>query len=90
MNAFPLPSPPRTVAPRRLLGGIVVAVAIMLSIGMLVAAGLQRGDLRDGTTPGPLPDVPSVVQADQTVAGAEIAPAPGADIMPMEGSVSPR
>ena len=82
MNAFPLPNAPRTVAPRRLLGGIVVALAIVLSIGMLVAAGLQRGDLRDGTTPGPLPDVPSVVQADQTVAGADIAPAPGADIEP--------
>ena len=65
-------------------------MAIVLSIGMLVSAGLQRDDLRDGTMPGPLPDVPSVVQADQTVAGAEIAPAPGADIMPIEGSVSPR
>ncbi len=90
MNAFPLPSPPRTGAPRRLIGGVVIAMAIVLSIGMLVSAGLQRDDLRDGTTPGPLPDVPSVVQADQTVAGAEIAPAPGADIMPIEGSVSPR
>lgn len=82
MNAFPLPSPPRTVAARRLLGGFVVAVAIMLTIWMLVAAGLERDDLRDGTTPGPLPDVPSVVQADQTVAGIDIAPAPGADIEP--------
>ena len=48
-------------------------------------AAARRSARRDDA--GPLPDVPSVVQADQTVAGAEIAPAPGADIVPMEGSV---
>ena len=90
MNAFPIQTPPGLVAPRRLLAGIVVAVAIILTIWMLVAAGLQRGDLRDGTTPGPLPDVPSIVQADQAVGAAEIAPAPGADIVPMERTVAPR
>ena len=78
------------MAPRRLLGGIVVVAAIMLSIWMLVAAGLQRGDLRDPTAPAPLPDVPPIVQADQAVTGAEIGPAPGADIVPMEGTVAPR
>jgi amino acid transporter len=89
VNAFPLPTPPRTVVPRRLLGGVAVAVAVLLSIWMLIAAGLQRDDLDSG--PGPLPDVPMIVDADLGVgAAAEIAPAPGADISPMEGSVSPR
>lgn len=78
------------MAPRRLLGGIVVAAAIILSIWMLIAAGLQRNDLSGGTAPGPLPDVPSIVQADQAVTGPEIGPAPGADIVPMEGTVAPR
>ena len=91
MDAFPLLSAPRTVAPRRLLGGIAVAMAVLLSIWMLIAAGLQRGDLDSGPLPEPLPDVPAIVQADVSVeAAAEIAPAPGADIAPMEGSVAPR
>ena len=90
MDAFPLQTFPRTMAPRRLLWGIAVAAAVVLSIWMLVAAGLQRDDTRGGTIPGPLPGVPAIVQADLAVGGAEIAPAPGADIVPMEGSLSPR
>ena len=90
MDAFPLQTFPGTMAPRRLLWGMAVAAAVVLSMWMLIAAGLQRDDLRSVTTPGPLPDVPSIVQADLAVGGAEIAPAPGADIAPMEGSLSPR
>jgi hypothetical protein len=67
-----------------------VALAVLLSIWMLVLAGLQRGDLGSGPVPEPLPDVPAIVQADVAVAGAEIAPAPGAAVAPIEGSVSPR
>ena len=88
VNAFPLS--PGPMAPRRPLGGIVVVAAVVLSIWLLVAAGLQRDDTRGGTVPGPLPKVPTIVQADLAVGGAEIAPAPGADIAPMEGSLSPR
>jgi hypothetical protein len=78
------------MAPRRLLGGIAIAMAVLLSIWMLIAAGLQRGDLDGGPVPEPLPDVPTIVQADLSVGAAEIAPAPGADIAQIEGSVSPR
>jgi hypothetical protein len=78
------------MAPRRLVGGIAVAVAVLLSIWMLIAAGLQGGDLDGGPVPEPLPDVPTIVQADLSVGAAEIAPAPGADIAPIAGSVSPR
>jgi hypothetical protein len=90
MDAFPLQSAPRAVAPRRFLGGIAAALAVLLSIWMLVAAGLQRGDLGSGPAPEPLPAVPAIMQADVSVAGAEIAPAPGAAVSPMERSVSPR
>jgi hypothetical protein len=72
--------------PRRLLWGVAVAAAVVLSIWLLVAAGLQRG----ATVPGPLPEVPTIVQADLAVGAPEIAPAPGADIVPMEGGLSPR
>jgi hypothetical protein len=68
--------------------GIAVAVAVLLCIWMLIAAGLQRDGLDSG--PRPLPDVPMIVQADRSVGAAEIAPAPGADITPVEGSVSRR
>jgi hypothetical protein len=57
---------------------------------MLVAAGLQRGDLGSGPEPEPLPNVPMIVQTDTSVDAAEIAPAPGAAIAPVDGSVSPR
>ena len=90
VNAFPQQTSPRTVASRRFLGGMAVAAAVILSIWMIVAAGLQRGDLASGPLPEPLPDVPAVVQADVSVGAAEIAPAPGAAIAPMEGSVAPR
>jgi hypothetical protein len=90
MDAFLLQSAPRAVAPRRYLGGTAVVLAVLLSIWMLVAAGLQRSDLDSGPVPEPLPDVPAIVQADDSVGAAEIAPAPGAAIAPMEGSVSPR
>ena len=90
MDAFPLQAFTGTMAPRRLLWGIAVAAAVVLSIWLLVAAGVQRDDTRGGTVPGPLPEVPTIVQADLPASGIEIAPAPGADIAPMEGSRSPR
>ncbi len=88
VNAFPLS--PGPMAPRRPLGGIVVAVAVVLSIWLLVAAGLQRGDPRDGMVPGPLPEAPAIVDADLSASDVEVMPAPGADIAPVDGGLSPR
>ena len=90
MDAFSLQAFPATMAPRRFLWGVAVAAAVVLSIWLLIATGMQRDEARGGTVPGPLPEVPSIVQAEQPAAGAEIAPAPGADIAPVEGSLSPR
>jgi hypothetical protein len=90
VNAFPLQPSPGPLARRWLVGGAVIAVTVVLCIWLLVAAGLQRGDLDGGPLPAPLPDVPTVVRADVSVGAAEVAPAPGAAVVPMEGSFSPR
>lgn len=82
MDASPLQTSLATMARHRLLWGMAAAAAVALSIWLLVAAGLQRDDTRGGTMPGPLPEVPSIVQADLPAAGIEITPAPGADIAP--------
>ena len=81
MDGFPLRTSLGT-APRRLLWGMAVAAAVVLSIWLLVAAGLQRDGTRGGTMPGALPEVPSIVEAGLPVSGIEITPAPGADIAP--------
>ena len=90
VNAFPLQASPETMAPRQLLWGFAVAAAVVLSIWLLVVAGLDSGGTRDGIVPGPMPEGPSMVQAELAVSGTEVGPAPGVDILPMERDVSPR
>ena len=68
------------MAPRRLLWGIAIVAAVVLSLWLIVAAGLQRDTARGGTVPGPLPEVPSMFQADEPASGIQIEPAPGTDI----------
>ena len=78
------------MAPRRLLWAFAVAAAVVMSVCLLVAAGLQRNETRSGTVPGPLPQAPAIVHADLPISAPGIAPAPGVDIEPMEGTFSPR
>ena len=80
VNAFPLQIPPGTMAAQRLMGGMAVAAAVVLSIWLLVAAGLQREGTLGGSVPAPLPEAPSIIEADVPVSGIETAPAPGTDI----------
>lgn len=91
VNPFPLQLSRRPMAPPRLLGGLVVVVlAVVLSIWLLVAAGVQRNQVDGGSLPQPLPAAPSLVQLDTSAPGVEVGPVPGADIAPMEGTLSPR
>ncbi len=91
MNAFPLPASPRPIGPRRVLGGILVAVVVIVSIWLMVAAGLQQGQM-GSARPGPLPDAPSTIQADLVTSGldAGAAPLPGPEIAPVMSGVEPR
>ena len=70
------------MAAQRLMGGMAVAAAVVLSIWLLVAAGLQREGTLGGTVPALLPEAPSIVEADVPISGIEIAPAPGPDLAP--------
>ena len=92
MNAFPLQLSPRPMAPRRLLGGLAVAAIVVLSIWLLVAAGLQRGELGGGALPVPLPQAPTTVELELRGTGTEAGPAPlpGPAIAPLNGGPSPR
>ena len=92
MNAFPLQLSPRPISPRRLLGGLAAAAVVVLSISLLVTAGLQRGELGGGALPRPLPQAPSTVERELsgTGVGTMPAPLPGPDIAPVDGSLSPR
>ena len=92
MNAFPLQLSLRPMAPRRLLGGLAVAAVVVLSIWLLVAAGLQRGELGGGALPGPLPQAPSTADLELRGSGIEAAPAPlpGPHIAPVSDRLSPR
>jgi hypothetical protein len=92
VNAFPLQLSPRPMAPRRLLGGMAVAAVVVLSIWLLVAAGLQRGELGGGAVPGPLPQAPSTIGVELSGPGIDDgrAPLPGPEIAPVDGRLSPR
>ena len=91
MNAFPLQLSPRPIGPRRILGGVVVAVVVVLSIWLVVAAGLQR-DQTGEARPRPFPEAPSTIQAELPMSGLEAGtgPLPGPDIAPVSGGLAPR
>lgn len=91
VNAFPLELAPRPLGPRRVLGGVVLAVVVLLSIWLLVAAGLQQDQTSDAR-PRPLPEARSTIQTDLNASGLEAGPAPmpGPDITPVRGSLEPR
>ncbi|HYI67753.1 MAG TPA: hypothetical protein VEW95_12600 [Candidatus Limnocylindrales bacterium] len=90
MDAFPLHLAAGPTNPRWLLGGMAIAMVAILSIWLLVVAGLEAGGMRDVLMPGPIPEGPTMVQTDLAAIGAEVVPAPGVEILPMDGGVSPR
>ena len=90
MDAFPLRLGHATGNPRLLLGGVAIAVLAILSIWLLVVAGLESRGTHDGIVPGPMPEGPSVVQTDRVASGVEVGPLPGVEIAPIGGDVSPR
>ena len=70
------------MAAQRLMWGMAVAAAVVLSMWLLIASGLQGEGTLGGTVPAALPQTPSSVETDVPISGIEIAPVPGADLAP--------